>query len=116
MTTWMACAPPKLARWAARSDTANVPAAETVNAWDTLPSPCRNATCPPSGADGLPEVKALALPLTPLAPVKDHAEPAGLYWNAAGPAPTPGDSKPPCATPPDTGGGGETGGGGLTGG
>ena len=55
-----------------------VPAAMLALCATWLPLSCKNATCTPSGAGGLPLVKPLPLPLMP-APVKTQLAPAGAY-------------------------------------
>src|SRR5437764_8287746 len=44
------------------------------------PSCWRNATWPPWGASGLPEVNPLPLAATPAPPVNVHAAADGVYW------------------------------------
>ena len=73
-----------------------------ADGWLNEPVSWRKATCDPSGAGGLPEVKPLLLPEMPALPVKVQGEPVGSYWNW--PAPTctcsnPGSSR---AQQPDT--------------
>ena len=57
-----------------------------MTVWLNEPVPWRKATCEPSGAGGLPEVKPLLLPEMPAPPEKVQGEPVGSYWNW--PAPT----------------------------
>ena len=45
--------------------------------WPMLPLPCRIATCVPSGALGLPEVKLLELLATPAPPENAQDVPVG---------------------------------------
>ena len=54
------------------------PAAKPATLWLMIPSPsCRNATCAPSGADGLPAVYPEPLADTPLWPPKVQAAAVG---------------------------------------
>ena len=53
-----------------------MPAAKVTD-WLKLPVVWRKATWVPCGALGLPAVKPLPLPDTPVLPLKVHAEPAG---------------------------------------
>ncbi len=77
--TWKVCELLcQLPRCAASKLSVYVPASSDA-VWLKLPAACRKAICAPSGALGLPEVKPLLLPATPVRPVKVHAEPLGLY-------------------------------------
>ena len=59
------------------------------------PTPCTTPTCVPCGALGLPLVKPLPLPATPVELVNVQGEPLGSYSKSPkAPVPTTGVSKP----------------------
>ena len=67
--------------------------------WLAVPVFWRKATWVPSGASGLPLVKAWAVARHASVPLKVHAEPVGSYWKADPPVPRFGPSKPGSVNP-----------------